>query len=233
MAAVEQAKATIQHNENYRPDPTAVEAPLAPGAPKATKKDESPAELAQTFLDSFQKAIRAEDVEGIAKLFREDGWWRDILTIDSGDFNAFKSNEIVRLVLCKKQFVTSALTFGLRQVASLKKFGVPKLENMKVIKVGSSLSLLALVDLADASCSLSTPSLSPSTPRRPGFKLTSHSKPISFEEKASSVCESHLLEPTTGAHTLSSRLFGKSRVTRTFRTIADLSEQSTDRRPVA
>lgn len=86
----------------------------APTGTPQSSPNASPAEVASTFLASLQSRFDADDAAGIAKHFRDDGYWRDILTIDSGDWNAFKGPE----------------TIG----QALKKFGVPKIRNLTVIK---------------------------------------------------------------------------------------------------
>ncbi|GAA5931049.1 flavin-containing monooxygenase [Sporobolomyces koalae] len=85
MAAIlETIKQTISHIETASPQ-------------QSEAKSSSPTSdfaIAKAFCDSLQAAFDAKDIDGIIKHFREDdGWWRDILTIDF-DFNSIKTSEI-------------------------------------------------------------------------------------------------------------------------------------------
>lgn len=225
MAAVEQAKATIQHVEQaHRPDPTSIDAPLAPGKPK--ERGDTPAEIAQTFLDSIQKAISAKDIEGIVKHFGEDGWWRDILTIDSGDMNSLRTKEIVSGCFFGRD--KTWLIFILSQAGSLKKFGVPKIEQLKVTQVRSGIYLPYLLPSLTTLKSPSMRSSSPSTTKSPGSKLTPRSNRTNFAARASSDFANTRLEP--GKPTPSLPPSGRSRDTRSTSRIADLSALSTARK---
>lgn len=80
-ALLDSIKQTIMHVENS-------------SAPAATTKPTSPYEIAQAFCSSIQAAFDAKDIDGIIGHFRQDdGWWRDMLTIDF-DFNSLKTSEI-------------------------------------------------------------------------------------------------------------------------------------------
>ena len=50
------------------------------------------AKAAHAWCHKFQAALDAQDINDIANHFTDDGWWRDMLTIDATDFNSFKSN---------------------------------------------------------------------------------------------------------------------------------------------
>ncbi|KAK4049999.1 hypothetical protein OIV83_003823 [Microbotryomycetes sp. JL201] len=69
-------------------------------------------------------AFDAKDIDGIVKHFCPDGWWRDMLYIDNTDFNTLRTNEIA---------------------GHLKKFGVPSLQNLHVVKPHDA----ALVPVSD------------------------------------------------------------------------------------
>ncbi|KAI5480687.1 hypothetical protein MNV49_007614 [Pseudohyphozyma bogoriensis] len=47
--------------------------------PKVAKAAETPVEIANAFVNKMQAALLQKDIKAIVALFREDGWWRDIL----------------------------------------------------------------------------------------------------------------------------------------------------------
>lgn len=71
------------------------------------------ATIAQEFLTAVETAVKANNVPGIVECFRPDGWWRDHLIIDTGDFNSLRMPEIA---------------------PHLEKFGVPGIFNLKVVQ---------------------------------------------------------------------------------------------------
>ncbi|GAA5903013.1 flavin-containing monooxygenase [Sporobolomyces salmoneus] len=102
MAAIlDTIKQTISHVENISISPT------------KPPQSQTPFEIAQAFCTSLQSAFDAKDIDGIIKHFREqDGWWRDILTIDF-DFNSLKTSDIR---------------------GHLTKYGVPAIHQLKPIR---------------------------------------------------------------------------------------------------
>lgn len=96
MATIDTIKQAIVHNEHY-PASNSVQAPL--GDEQTKSPNASPAEIATAFVNSLQAAISADDINGIVKHFGDDGFWRDILCIDSGDWNAFRTPELVSVAL--------------------------------------------------------------------------------------------------------------------------------------
>jgi hypothetical protein len=107
-AVLDSIKPVVQHLENVLPTSLQISSSTPP----------TPAETAQSFLDSIQSAFATQDVEGIVSHFTEDGWWRDILVsplffhvsfLSSGtdillarlqtidfDMNSLKKNEIAQ-----------------------------------------------------------------------------------------------------------------------------------------
>lgn len=49
------------------------------------------AKAAHEWVSKFQAALDKKDGDALANLFVDEGWWRDMLTIDSMDFNSFRS----------------------------------------------------------------------------------------------------------------------------------------------
>ncbi|BGP54614.1 hypothetical protein JCM8202v2_002201 [Rhodotorula sphaerocarpa] len=94
-------KQAISHVENALPRTHVV-----------TDNTYSAAEAAQGFCDSIQAAFDAKDPDGIVGHFTDDGWWRDVLTLDF-DFNSIQKGEIKD---------------------HLSRYGVPALQSLKVIK---------------------------------------------------------------------------------------------------
>ncbi|KAK4051477.1 hypothetical protein OIO90_004691 [Microbotryomycetes sp. JL221] len=116
MAAVDNVKHNVLHKENIRPDASSIEAPVGSKANESNGPD--PIKVSEEFLSSIQAAFDAQDIDGIVKHFREDGWWRDMLYIDNTalsrtDFNTLRTKEIA---------------------SHLQKFGVPSLRNMHLVK---------------------------------------------------------------------------------------------------
>ncbi|GAA6062801.1 hypothetical protein JCM10212_006162 [Sporobolomyces blumeae] len=102
-AIIDSVKQSITHVEN------AVTG--ASSSPSARPK--SPFDIAQAFCSSIQAAFDAQDIDGIVRHFRkDDGWWRDILTVDF-DFNSMKTSEIK---------------------GHLGKYGVPKIQKLTTIR---------------------------------------------------------------------------------------------------
>jgi hypothetical protein len=133
MATIDTIKQTIVHNEHY-PAAKSVQAPL--GGEAQPTSNASPAEIATAFVNSLQAAISTEDINGIVKHFRDDGFWRDILCIDSGDWNAFRTSELVSFALYPQSGTSELIsTFNNLQGNALNKFGVPKIKQLTVIKV--------------------------------------------------------------------------------------------------
>ncbi|BGP43329.1 hypothetical protein JCM10449v2_007360 [Rhodotorula kratochvilovae] len=91
-----------------------VESILPTSLTKAAAPASSPADIAQAFCSSIQAAFDAKDIAGIERHFTDDGHWRDILTIDF-DFNSLKKD---------RGEIKEHLT----------KYGVPSVQNLKVIK---------------------------------------------------------------------------------------------------
>lgn len=48
------------------------------------------AKAAHQWCNQFQAALDKGDSDAIADLFVDDGWWRDMLTLNF-DFNSYKS----------------------------------------------------------------------------------------------------------------------------------------------
>ncbi|GAA5955765.1 hypothetical protein JCM3765_001845 [Sporobolomyces pararoseus] len=104
-AILDTIKQTISHVENTSTS-------TSPSQPQQ-QQPQSHFEIAQAFCNSLQAAFDAKDIDGIIKHFREDdGWWRDILTIDF-DFNSLKTSEIR---------------------GHLTKYGVPAIHQLKPIR---------------------------------------------------------------------------------------------------
>lgn len=122
-AVLDSIKPVVQHLENILPTSLQISSSTPP----------TPAETAQSFLDSIQSAFATKDVEGIVSHFTEDGWWRDILvsplffhvprrsgltfpppvqTIDF-DMNSLKKSEIAQ---------------------HLKTYSVPSISNLTVVE---------------------------------------------------------------------------------------------------
>lgn len=57
------------------------------------------AKAAHAWVSEFQAALDAKDADKITNLFTDDGWWRDMLTIDAVDFNSYRSEpDLVTIV---------------------------------------------------------------------------------------------------------------------------------------
>ena len=69
--------------------------------------------LAQDFLDEVEAALKTSDIPRVVASFRADGWWRDHLVIDEGDFNSLRAPQIA---------------------SHLEKFGVPAIFNLRVVQ---------------------------------------------------------------------------------------------------
>ena len=69
--------------------------------------------LAQAFLDEVEAALKTSDIPRVVASFRADGWWRDHLVIDEGDFNSLRAPQIG---------------------SHLQKFGVPAIFNLRVVQ---------------------------------------------------------------------------------------------------
>ncbi|KWU44303.1 pyridine nucleotide-disulfide oxidoreductase family protein [Rhodotorula sp. JG-1b] len=89
-----------------------VEHAVLPTRTAITANTYSAADAAQAFCNSLQAAFDAKDADGIVKHFRDDGWWRDILTVDF-DFNSIKRDQIK---------------------GHLSRYGIPTIQNLKVVK---------------------------------------------------------------------------------------------------
>ncbi|BGP11269.1 hypothetical protein JCM10049v2_007172 [Rhodotorula toruloides] len=101
-SVIDTLKQTVSHVENVLPTS------LMP----VQHPSSTPAEIAQAFCDSIQAAFTARDADGIIRHFTNDGWWRDILTVDF-DFNSIRKDEIK---------------------GHLSKYGIPEISSLKVVK---------------------------------------------------------------------------------------------------
>uniref|UniRef100_A0A0K3CQ10 BY PROTMAP: gi/472582471/gb/EMS20157.1/ dimethylaniline monooxygenase (N-oxide-forming) [Rhodosporidium toruloides NP11] gi/647402401/emb/CDR48655.1/ RHTO0S19e01728g1_1 [Rhodosporidium toruloides] n=1 Tax=Rhodotorula toruloides TaxID=5286 RepID=A0A0K3CQ10_RHOTO len=101
-SVIDTLKQTVSHVENVLP--TSLKPVQHPSS--------TPAEIAQAFCDSIQAAFTARDADGIIRHFTNDGWWRDILTVDF-DFNSIRKDEIK---------------------GHLSKYGIPEISSLKVVK---------------------------------------------------------------------------------------------------
>ncbi|CAL1697215.1 unnamed protein product [Somion occarium] len=54
--------------------------------------------VAQDWLDSFSKAVKANDVDGVLALFHPDAWWRDIFAL-TWDLRTFQGSQKIRKFL--------------------------------------------------------------------------------------------------------------------------------------
>ncbi|GJN93915.1 hypothetical protein Rhopal_006974-T1 [Rhodotorula paludigena] len=101
VSVLDTLKQTISHVES-----------ALPASLKVSQPANRPADIAQAFCSSIQAAFDAKDIDGIERHFSNDGWWRDILTIDF-DFNSLKKSDIR---------------------GHLTRYGVPAISKLTVIK---------------------------------------------------------------------------------------------------
>lgn len=85
----------------------------APGFDDPSIKPMEAAKAAHAWVSEFQSALDAKDADKITNLFTDDGWWRDMLTIDAVDFNSYRKQHIK---------------------GGLEKHGFPEIQNLKVVR---------------------------------------------------------------------------------------------------
>jgi len=65
-----------------------------PGFDDPSIKPMEAAKAAHAWVSQFQSALDSKDADKITNLFTDDGWWRDMLTIDAVDFNSYRSKHL-------------------------------------------------------------------------------------------------------------------------------------------
>lgn len=85
----------------------------APGFDDPSIKPLEAAKAAHNWVQKFNAALGKKDGDAIEALFVDEGWWRDMLSIDSMDFNSFRKHQIK---------------------AGLEKLGYPQLQNLRVVR---------------------------------------------------------------------------------------------------
>jgi hypothetical protein len=96
------------------------------------------AKAAHQWCTQFQAAVDKGDESAVAELFTDDGWWRDMLTLNF-DFNSYKSEWSALSIAYECQNTEDSpvyprLFLGDGIVDGLKKHGMPPIKNLKVVR---------------------------------------------------------------------------------------------------
>ncbi|KAL7008598.1 hypothetical protein EMMF5_001860 [Cystobasidiomycetes sp. EMM_F5] len=89
----------------------------APGFDNPSIKPMEAAKACHQWVVKFQAALDKKDADALANLFVDNGWWRDMLTIDAVDFNSYRKSQIKE---------------------GLAKHGFPEIRNLKVIRAADA-----------------------------------------------------------------------------------------------